>query len=106
VKRDSDLWLATYGGGVSRLSGGRFTQYSTKEGLSSDLVWCLFGDRDGTLWSGTDGGGLNAFRQGRFTADARRTIVSIRGLVRSELYSQEGDAAHFFGSGTGNRTPI
>src|SRR4051812_36413156 len=31
-RRDGDLWLATYGGGVSRLSAGRFTQYSARDG--------------------------------------------------------------------------
>ena len=67
-RRDGDLWLATYGGGVSRLSGGHFTQYAMRDGLSSDLVWCLFEDHAGTLWIGTDGGGVNAFSQGRFTA--------------------------------------
>jgi ligand-binding sensor domain-containing protein len=30
--RDGYLWMGTYGGGVSRLSGGRFTQYSVQEG--------------------------------------------------------------------------
>ena len=68
ARRDGDLWLATYGGGVSRLSGGRFTQYAMRDGLSSDFTACLFEDRAGTLWIGTEGGGVNAFSQGRFTS--------------------------------------
>jgi signal transduction histidine kinase/ligand-binding sensor domain-containing protein len=66
-RRDGDLWLGTYGGGVSRFSAGRFTQYTTRDGLSSDFTTCLFEDHDGTLWIGTDGGGVNAFSRGRFT---------------------------------------
>ena len=68
ARRDGDLWLATYGGGVSRLSGGRFTQYAMRDGLSSDFTTCLFEDRAGTLWIGTEGGGMNAFSQGRFAS--------------------------------------
>jgi ligand-binding sensor domain-containing protein len=66
-RRDGDLWLGTYGGGVSRLSSGRFTQYATRDGLSSDFATCLFEDHAGTLWIGTDGGGVSAFSRGRFT---------------------------------------
>ena len=65
--RDGDLWLGTYGGGVSRLSGGQFTQYAMRDGLTSDFVWCLFEDQAATLWIGTDNGGVNAFSAGRFT---------------------------------------
>jgi Two component regulator propeller len=67
-RRDDDLWLATYGGGVSRLSGGQFTQYAMRDRLSNDLTTCLFEDPEGTLWIGTDGGGVNAFHQGHFTS--------------------------------------
>ena len=52
---------------MSRLSGGQFTQYAARDGLSSDFIMCLFEDHAGTLWIGTDGGGVNAFSQGRFT---------------------------------------
>jgi ligand-binding sensor domain-containing protein len=61
------LWIATYGGGRTRFSNGRFTRFTTRDGLSSDYVLCLFEDSDGTLWIGTDGGGLNRWRDGRFT---------------------------------------
>jgi signal transduction histidine kinase/ligand-binding sensor domain-containing protein len=67
-RRDGTLWLGTYGGGVSRLSGGQFTQYTMRDGLSSDVINCLFEDQAGTLWIGTDGRGVNAFHQGRFTS--------------------------------------
>ena len=67
-QRDGTFWLATYGGGLSRFSGGRFTQYTERDGLTSDFLWCLFEDRAGRLWIGTEGGGVNVFTQGRFTA--------------------------------------
>jgi signal transduction histidine kinase/ligand-binding sensor domain-containing protein len=67
VGRDGDLWIATFGGGVSRRSGGRFTQYGIRDGLANNFTICLFEDRRGTLWIGTDGGGVSAFRDGHFT---------------------------------------
>jgi signal transduction histidine kinase/ligand-binding sensor domain-containing protein len=67
-RHDGTLWLGTYGGGVSRFSGGQFTQYAMRDGLSSDFILCLFEDHAGTLWLGTDGGGVNAMRQGRVTS--------------------------------------
>lgn len=51
----SNLWFAT-GGGISRYDGNRFTNYTTKDGLASDQVWCLLIDRKGWLWAGTEEG--------------------------------------------------
>jgi signal transduction histidine kinase/CheY-like chemotaxis protein len=48
--------VATYGGGVARLQEGKFTVYSTKEGLSNDYVKVLHEDSRGSLWIGTNSG--------------------------------------------------
>jgi signal transduction histidine kinase/ligand-binding sensor domain-containing protein len=66
-RRDGTLWLGTYGGGMSRFSGGQFTQYAMRDGLTSDFILCLFEDQAGTLWIGTDGGGVSAWSRGRVT---------------------------------------
>ena len=34
---DSSLWIGTYGGGLSRLKNGKFTIYTTKDGLIGDV---------------------------------------------------------------------
>ena len=34
--RDGSLWIGTYGGGLSRLKDGKFTVYTTADGLISD----------------------------------------------------------------------
>jgi ligand-binding sensor domain-containing protein/serine phosphatase RsbU (regulator of sigma subunit) len=54
------IWFATYRGGIYALdkSTDKFTNYSTKDGLPSDNIYCLFIDNEGTLWIGTEGGGL------------------------------------------------
>jgi ligand-binding sensor domain-containing protein len=63
---DASLWIGTYGGGLSRLKDGKFTTYTTADGLVSDVVARLCLDNEGGLWIGTDGG-LSYFKDGRFT---------------------------------------
>jgi len=39
------LWIGSYGGGVTRVSGGRVTRFGPAEGLASRLVTCLASTR-------------------------------------------------------------
>jgi signal transduction histidine kinase/ligand-binding sensor domain-containing protein/DNA-binding response OmpR family regulator len=64
---DGALWAGTKGGGLSVLRAGRFTTYTSRQGLSQDVVTSLYEDRDGVMWIGTAGGGLNRFQHGHFT---------------------------------------
>jgi len=64
---DSSLWIGTRGGGVSHLKDGKFTVYTTREGLVNDFVVALCRDRSGGIWIGTDSG-LSRFQDGRFTS--------------------------------------
>jgi signal transduction histidine kinase/ligand-binding sensor domain-containing protein/DNA-binding response OmpR family regulator len=66
-KRDHALWIATYGGGVTRYYQGQFQAYGTGEGLPDNLVSVLAQTSDGVVWVGTSKG-LAAFSQGRFNA--------------------------------------
>jgi ligand-binding sensor domain-containing protein/signal transduction histidine kinase len=93
-----DLWLATYGGGLTRLSHGYFTRYTTRDGLSSDYLRCLFEDRDGNLWIGTNGGGLSRWRDGRFTR-----YTTDQGLPSNEIGAiiQDGRGALWVGTARG-----
>ena len=42
------------------------TNFTSRDGLSSDTVWVFHEEADGTLWIGTDHG-LNRFKDGRFS---------------------------------------
>jgi ligand-binding sensor domain-containing protein len=64
--RASALWIGTYGGGLTRLTHGRFTTFDTSNGLPSDRIRSLAADRDGSLWIGTDNG-LAHLQGDRFT---------------------------------------
>ena len=63
---DGSLWVGTYGGGLARLVNGRFSVFTTKDGLVNNFVRNLARDASGALWIGTDAG-LSRFEHGRFT---------------------------------------
>jgi signal transduction histidine kinase/ligand-binding sensor domain-containing protein len=63
---DGALWAGTDDGGVTVLRGGRFTTYTTKDGLPDDQVWALAGDGAGGLLAFTKSGPAK-WDGGRFT---------------------------------------
>lgn len=69
--RDGNFWFAISGEGLFRVRGQQASRFTTKDGLSSDDVVCLYEDRQGNLWVGTNGGGLDRFRDGSFTTYAK-----------------------------------
>ena len=73
--RDGNLWIGTAGGGINRLSRGRFTPLTTREGLSNDHVRSLLEDHEGNLWVAT-ADGLDCLSEGRFVTYGR-----LEGLV-------------------------
>ena len=46
------FWLATSGGGLIRWDQqtGTINQYTTKDGLSHNVIYAVYEDRDGFLW--------------------------------------------------------
>ena len=57
---DGSLWIGTIRG-LLHLHQGSIDQYSTADGLSGDLVTCIFEDREGSVWVSTSTG-LDRFR--------------------------------------------
>lgn len=51
-----DLWFGTTGEGIYRYDGRGFIQYTTQDGLPSNIVWSALCDKDDQLWFGTDAG--------------------------------------------------
>ncbi|HEY8460316.1 MAG TPA: ATP-binding protein, partial [Blastocatellia bacterium] len=77
--RDGSLWIGSYDGGLTRFKDGRFTRYTTKEGLFNDGVFQILEDSRGNLWMSCNRGiyrvskhELNEFADGR-----RSSITSI-----------------------------
>ena len=59
--REGNLWFSSYYQGLVRLAEGKFTVYSTDEGLNHEIVHTLVEDHDGSIWVGSDQG-LNRIR--------------------------------------------
>ncbi|MBI3005401.1 MAG: hypothetical protein HYY49_08290 [Ignavibacteriales bacterium] len=64
--KDGRVWIGTQYG-LCLLWKNTFRWFTTKEGLSSNLVSSVFEDSRGTLWIGTSGGGVNRFVDGQFS---------------------------------------
>ncbi len=65
VDSKGSLWVGTEGGGLVRLHDGKFSLYTTEDGLAHNIVDSIYEDRAGNLWIGTEGG-LNKFVDERF----------------------------------------
>ncbi len=64
IDHQQRLWIATYGGGVTRFDPAEdvFTHYrqnpQSNKSLASDVVWQVYQDSSNDIWVATDGGGL------------------------------------------------
>ncbi len=96
--RAGSLWLGSVGGGLTRLTEGRFRLYTTHDGLSNDFVRCLLTDHAGNLWIGTRGGGVNLFQNEQFTAYTTR-----EGLPSDQILAlaEEGNGVIWIGTTKG-----
>ncbi|MCP4150890.1 MAG: hypothetical protein GY757_24300, partial [bacterium] len=59
------LWIGT-DEGLSCMEPGKFTTFTTKDGLTNNRIRALHEDRSGHLWIATEGGGLNRMINGKF----------------------------------------
>ncbi|QJR37580.1 sensor histidine kinase [Gemmatimonas groenlandica] len=109
IDRRGSLWVGSAGDGLRRVLypdrlGGRQVaqfgpeaeQYTTKDGLGSDIVYALHEDGEGNIWVGTTRG-LESFREGDFTpypisgSPRPRTIFAVRdSSVWSATYNANG----------------
>jgi ligand-binding sensor domain-containing protein len=83
IKEDweGNLWVATYGGGVSRFDGKTFTTFDTSAGLPHNMVKCILIAKDQTIWFGTEGG-LTHLKDGAFT-----TVRLSGSQLNQEIYA-------------------
>ncbi len=55
---DNVLWVGTVAG-LCQFKNGKWTTFTTKDGLTNNRIRSILKDRDGNLWIGTEGGGIN-----------------------------------------------
>ncbi len=53
---DGDIWVGTWGGGVSRFDGKKWTSYTAADGLAGNIVFSMARGQDGVWWFGTNNG--------------------------------------------------
>jgi signal transduction histidine kinase/ligand-binding sensor domain-containing protein/CheY-like chemotaxis protein len=73
--RDGTLWVGTHGGGLCSLKKGKFSVYTTRDGLSNDMITKIYEDHRGNLWIGTEDG-LNLLENKKFTIYTTRQGLS------------------------------
>ncbi len=70
--REGDIWVGTGSSGLNILRPQRFATYTTRDGLSDDLIHCVLQDRNGAVWIGTNAGGLTRYQNGAFATVTTR----------------------------------
>ncbi len=94
--KTGNLWLGTYGGGLSRFDGKFFTNFTQKEGLPDVSITSMLEDKNGNLWLGTEEGGATRY-DGKFFTNFDTTCIS--GTINSLLEDESGRI--WFGTNNG-----
>jgi ligand-binding sensor domain-containing protein len=66
VDRDGVVWAGTWGGGLARFDGTKFTNFTVADGLPGNHVFMLHLDRKRQLWVGTNNGLARRLPDGKF----------------------------------------
>jgi ligand-binding sensor domain-containing protein len=66
VDREGGVWAGTWGGGLARYDGKKWTNYTTADGLPGNHIFMLRTDDKGQLWIGTNNGLVN-WQNGKFS---------------------------------------
>lgn len=82
VDAQGAVWAGTWGGGLSRFDGQKWTQYTVSEGLPGNHVFMLYTDPKGQMWVGTNNG-LARMVDGKFT----QTLTTEDGLFNNVVFS-------------------
>jgi ligand-binding sensor domain-containing protein len=79
--QDGVLWAGTWGGGVSRFDGKRWTNLTSQDGLAGDIVFSITQDQQGALWFGTQKG-ISRYQNGDW-----QTLGREQGVIGDSIYS-------------------
>lgn len=81
VAPDGAIWAGTWGGGVSRFDGKRWTNFTTKNGLAGNIVYSMAQDAKGAFWFGTNNG------VSRYDGKNWRSLGVKDGLLDKDVYA-------------------
>jgi PAS domain S-box-containing protein len=88
---DGILWFGTYGEGLLRLEDGRFTRYTTWDGLFNDVIWAILEDAEGRFWMSCNKGLFRVSREelNAFAAGQVRSLNCVHYTVEDGLKNNE-----------------
>lgn len=81
VAQDQTVWAGTWGAGVSRWDGKKWTNYTVKDGLGGDIVYSIVQDKQGVFWFGTNAGVT------RYDGKNWNTVDTRTGLLDNNVYA-------------------
>lgn len=81
VAKDQSVWAGTWGGGVGRFDGKKWVNFTSKEGLSGNIVYSIVQDPSGAIWFGTDNG------VSRYDGKGFQKITRAQGLLDQHVYT-------------------
>ena len=87
IDRGGNKWFGTWGGGISRFDGVRWTNFTADDGLAGNIVYAISVDPvDGSIWAGTNHG-LSHFDGQRW-----KSVTLREGLSNEHVYAIAIDA--------------
>ena len=89
---DGTIWAGTWGGGVAWFDGKTWSNFTTKDGLSGNMVFAVARDSKGVFWFGTDKGvtrydGKNWRRFGRADGLAGDYVYTIAVAPNGDIWA-------------------
>ncbi|MCX6582398.1 MAG: response regulator [Candidatus Aminicenantes bacterium] len=92
--REGSLWVGTLDRGLFQLRDSKFVTYTAGDGLSHDIVHCIYEGRD-NVWIGTEGG-LDRVKNGKPTT----VLTTGEGLLNNSVSCLSEDSAGYLWIGT------
>ena len=78
---DGVIWAGTWGGGVGRFDGKKWTNFTSQDGLAGNIVYSMVQDDKGVFWFGTDKG------VSRYDGKTWKTLGKADGLFDTNVYA-------------------
>jgi signal transduction histidine kinase/ligand-binding sensor domain-containing protein len=85
--KNGNLWFGFYDGGLVRFANGRFTGFTTVDGLPRGLITALYSDRQGRVWVGSAADGLRRIDDPAAEHPHFSSVTSANGLASNNVRS-------------------
>jgi len=93
---EGNIWAGTWGGGLSKFDGKKWTTYTVKEGLPGNHIFMLRMGKNGRLWIGTNAG----LAQPKADGNGFNVLTKKDGLYADNVFSlaEASDGSLWVGS--------